>query len=88
LIEGHRREFYRCLTEKMLTYALGRGLEGYDVEAVDAIVGRIEANGGRASALVAGVIESAPFQKRRRTTVQTAGRVGASETSRNGAEHD
>ena len=38
----HRREFYRCLTEKLLTYALGRGLEASDVEAVDAIVERIE----------------------------------------------
>ena len=42
LVERHRREFYRCLTEKMLTYALGRGLEAYDVQAVDTIVERIE----------------------------------------------
>ena len=88
LIERHRREFYRCLTEKLMTYALGRGLEGYDVEAVDAIVGRIEANGGRASALIAGIIESAPFQKRRRPGVQTAGRGNVPVTSRNGAEHE
>jgi mono/diheme cytochrome c family protein len=73
LVEKHRREFYRCLTEKLLTYALGRGLEAYDVQAVDLIVERIEAEDGRASALIAGVIESAPFQKRRRsTTVNTA----------------
>ena len=35
-----RRDFYRCLTEKLLTYALGRGLDYYDVEAVDQIVER------------------------------------------------
>ena len=73
LIDRHRIEFYRCLTEKLLTYALGRGLESYDVEAVDAIVGRIEANDGHSSALIAGIIESAPFQKRR--ALDDAGRV-------------
>ena len=67
ILVGERRlDFYRCLTEKLLTYALGRGLEGPDVQTVDEIVGRIEAGGGRASALIAGVVESAPFQKRRR----------------------
>jgi hypothetical protein len=76
LIERHRREFYRCLTEKMLTYALGRGLEDYDVQAVDTIVAAIEKSGGRASALITGIIESAPFQKRRRpAAVDTAERA-------------
>lgn len=95
LVERHRREFYRCLTEKLLTYALGRGLEAYDVEAVDAIVARIEAKDGRASALIAGIIESAPFQKRRRWTTPTLtqttpGRAAARdpETTRTGPEHD
>jgi hypothetical protein len=74
LVEGHRRDFYRCLTEKMLTYALGRGLEATDVQAVDTIVDRVEASQGRASALIAAIIESAPFQKRRRSAqAETAG---------------
>jgi Protein of unknown function (DUF1592)/Protein of unknown function (DUF1588)/Protein of unknown function (DUF1585)/Protein of unknown function (DUF1595) len=73
LVDRHRREFYRCLTEKMLTYSLGRGLEEYDVQAVDMIVDRIEKGQGRASALIAGVIESVPFQKRRRSArIETA----------------
>ncbi len=62
---GHRTEFYRTLTEKLLTYALGRGLEYYDVPTVDQIVDRLEREEGRFSALLLGVIESAPFQKRR-----------------------
>ena len=66
LVARHKVEFYRCLTEKLLTYSLGRGLEATDVQAVDAIVERIERADGRASALIAGVIESSPFQKRRR----------------------
>ncbi len=65
LATDHRDDFYRTITEKMLTYALGRGLEYYDVETEDAIVGRLQKENGRFSALLEGVIESAPFQKRR-----------------------
>ena len=67
-----RRDFYRCLTEKLLTYALGRGLDYHDVETVDQIVARIEQNDGRFSALLTGIIESSPFQKRRIAPEATA----------------
>jgi hypothetical protein len=67
-----RADFYRCLTEKVLTYALGRGLESYDVEAVDQIVARLDREQGRFSALLMGIIESAPFQKRRNVPAATA----------------
>ena len=49
----------------MLTYAIGRGLEYYDTETVDQIVQRLDADNGRSSALLTGIIESAPFQKER-----------------------
>ena len=94
LVDKHRREFYRCLTEKMLTYALGRGLEAYDVQAVDTIVERIESENGRASALIAGIIESAPFQKRRRSTkmetadVHNRGAGQVSEPTKEEPDHD
>ncbi|WP_435018845.1 DUF1592 domain-containing protein [Tundrisphaera sp. TA3] len=65
LKDKHRDEFYHCLAEKLLTYALGRGLDYYDIETLDAIVARLKANDGKFSALLMGVIESAPFQKRR-----------------------
>jgi len=65
LATNHREDFYRCLTEKLLTYALGRGLEYYDVETVDRIVQRLDEQNGRFSALLMGIIESAPFQKQR-----------------------
>jgi hypothetical protein len=67
LVEKHYLDFYRCLTEKMLTYALGRGLEYQDVYTVDQIVDRLVESGGKPSALLLGIIESAPFQKRRLT---------------------
>jgi hypothetical protein len=65
LTRERRSDFYRCLTEKLLTYALGRGLEYYDTHAVDLIVDRLAREEGRMSALLLGVIESAPFQKQR-----------------------
>ena len=69
LANERRMDYYRCLTEKLLTYALGRGLDYYDVEAVDQIVNRLEAEKGRFSALLMGIIESSPFQKRRNSAV-------------------
>ncbi len=72
LATNHRRDFYHCLAEKMLTYALGRGLQYYDVHALDQIVDRLERENGRFSALLMGVIESAPFQRRRNPGVSTA----------------
>jgi hypothetical protein len=65
LVDNHRHDFYRCLTEKMLTYALGRGLDYYDVHAVDEILSRVQQENARPSALLMGIIESVPFQKRR-----------------------
>ena len=68
LAANHRTEFYRTLTEKLLTYALGRGLEYYDVPTVDKIVDRLERENGQFSALLLGVVESAAFEKRRQNT--------------------
>jgi hypothetical protein len=65
LVKNHAEDFYRTLTQKLLTYALGRGLDYYDVETVDQIVARVEKSGGKPSALIAGIVESAPFQKTR-----------------------
>ena len=65
LANEHRADFERCLTEKLLTYALGRGLEFYDVETVDQITRQLEKAEGRFSALLLGIVDSAPFQKQR-----------------------
>jgi hypothetical protein len=75
-------DFYRTLTEKMLIYALGRGLEYYDVETVDRIVDRLEKSNGRFSALLMGVIESAPFQKRRESATFSTNEPGTNEQQR------
>ena len=72
LASEYRADFYTCLTEKLLTYALGRGIDYYDVETVDAIVARLDKADGHFSALLMGVIESAPFGQRRVVPVTTA----------------
>ncbi len=59
--------FVRGLTEKLLTYALGRGLERYDRPAVSAIVAKLPANNYRFSELVMGIANSLPFQMKHAT---------------------
>jgi mono/diheme cytochrome c family protein len=57
--------FVGTMTEKLLTYALGRGLEYYDMPAVRAIVRESGRNDYRFSSLVMGVVESAPFRMKK-----------------------
>jgi hypothetical protein len=60
-----RDQFCHCLVEKMLTYALGRGLEDYDAAAVDEISYDAAKNDYRFSSIVLGIARSVPFQMRR-----------------------
>jgi hypothetical protein len=57
--------FYRAVTERLLTYALGRGLEPFDAVTVDRVAEAVEADGGRFETMLLGIIESPPFQLRR-----------------------
>jgi hypothetical protein len=63
--------FSRALTEKMLTYALGRGLRSYDARTVDTINRALAADGYRFQTLVLLIVESLPFQARRGEEVAT-----------------
>ena len=66
IIAGPRKkDFHRCLTEKLLTYALGRGVEYYDSPAVKGIIRQSEQTGGGLRDFIYALAESAPFQKRR-----------------------
>jgi len=56
--------FVRCLSEKMLTYALGRGLEPYDRRAIDRMVETVTTEDYRFAALIAAIVTSDPFQMR------------------------
>jgi hypothetical protein len=59
------KNFIHGLTEKMLTYALGRGLEHYDKCAIDNVMAELAKRENRFSALVIGIVTSDPFLKRR-----------------------
>jgi hypothetical protein len=60
-----KRDFCHCLAEKMLTFALGRGLESSDEEAVDAVTRQVVQSDYRFSSLVLAIVRSEPFQMRR-----------------------
>jgi hypothetical protein len=64
LLLSRRDAFARCLSEKMLTYALGRGLTRADRREVDGIAEALAREGYRFSALVRAVVESRPFLER------------------------
>jgi hypothetical protein len=61
LKNSRRQQFCRCLAEKMLTYALGRGLESYDRCTVSKIIAALEKGEHRFSSLVLAVVRSDPF---------------------------
>ena len=58
------KRFVATVTEKLLTYALGRNVESYDMPAVRAIVRDAERNDYRFSSIVLGIVRSTPFQMR------------------------
>jgi Protein of unknown function (DUF1592)/Protein of unknown function (DUF1588)/Protein of unknown function (DUF1585) len=64
ILNQRKADFGRCLTEKLLTYALGRGVEWYDKCAVDDILARLKTD-DRFATLILAIVESAPFQMRR-----------------------
>ena len=63
-------DFYYCFSEKLLTYALGRGVEYYDTTTIDALAETLAQNEGRPAALIHALVKSAPFQKRRNETIK------------------
>src|SRR5688572_4077598 len=60
--------FATTLTENLLTFALGRGVEYYDAPAVRSIVREAQQDGYRLSSLILGIVKSVPFQMRRAQT--------------------
>jgi hypothetical protein len=58
-------EFRRCLVEKLLTYALGRGLESYDKCALDDICAETVHSGDRFVSVILAIVQSEPFQMKR-----------------------
>jgi hypothetical protein len=64
LLMNDRKAFASCLAEKMLIYALGRGVQSFDRPTLKDLAAKVEANDYRFSALVIEIVNSLPFQKR------------------------
>jgi len=64
-LESHSDAFLQTFTERLLTYALGRGVEYYDMPAVRAICREAAGEGNRFSGFILGIVKSTPFQMRR-----------------------
>ena len=54
--------FVRTMTEKLMTYALGRGLDSKDVPHVRSVMRKASSDGYRFSSLVIGIVSSVPYQ--------------------------
>jgi hypothetical protein len=74
---ARRHEFVQTVTEKLTTYALGRGLEYFDAPVIRKMVRDLEQDGYRWSSLVLAVVRSAPFQMRRVKEMEDPVRVAA-----------
>lgn len=61
----HKEKFYRSVTEKLMTYALGRSVEYYDLQTIDDIVASLLNQGGKPSVLLKGIVRSPAFQMTR-----------------------
>ena len=72
ILAERKDDFRRALVTKLLSYALGRGIQSYDRPAVDGICAAVKADGDRFSSVVAGVVKSYPFQHARGMDGQTA----------------
>ena len=68
ILSSERDAFARAITSKLLTYALGRGLERYDAKTVKAIAARLPRYNYRFSGLVIEIVNSLPFTSRRPST--------------------
>jgi Protein of unknown function (DUF1592)/Protein of unknown function (DUF1588)/Protein of unknown function (DUF1587)/Protein of unknown function (DUF1585)/Protein of unknown function (DUF1595)/Ca-dependent carbohydrate-binding module xylan-binding/Planctomycete cytochrome C len=66
ILKAKDKDFTHALTEKLLTYALGRGVEYYDACAVDKVVELTAADKFKFSRLVLEIVKSDPFQKRKK----------------------
>jgi hypothetical protein len=64
MLLGQPEQIMTAVSEKLLTYALGRGVEYYDAPAIRKIVRQAAANGNTLQSLIVGVAKSAPFQMR------------------------
>ncbi len=74
ILAGNLEDFNRCLVEKMMIYALGRGLERYDRRTVEEVDRKVAAGGYKFQSVIFEVVRSQAFQMRRGEAVKSAAR--------------
>jgi hypothetical protein len=74
-------QFVRTLTEKLMTYGLGRGVESADMPVVRSIMHDAEKNQYRFSSLIRGIVKSEPFQMNRKPATSERAASDPSEPS-------
>jgi len=82
LLVRYSPAYVRTVTEKLLTYALGRGVEYQDMPLVRSIVKDAADNNYRFVSLVMGIVKSAPFQMNQKAAVEVSQQQVAPITSR------
>jgi hypothetical protein len=82
LLKAELPDFSRCLTEKMLTYALGRAVERYDRRTINDINRKLAASGYQFQTLIYEIAESLPFQSRRGEAINKNTAMNSKEISR------
>jgi hypothetical protein len=85
---GYSDQFARTVAEKLLTYAIGRGVEYYDMPVVRSIVHEAEKDDYRFDTLILEVVKSDPFQMNSRPGPQTTNSSDAGSSSVTAAVHD
>jgi cytochrome c551/c552 len=83
-LQEHSSEFAYRVTERLLTYALGRGSDWYDAPSIRAVVSQAKKEDYRFSALLLGIVESTPFQMRLSQHVDTPTQTARSAKSSGG----
>ena len=73
ILASRREEFRRAFVQKLLSYALGRGIQSYDRPAVDSICAGVASDGNRFSSVILNIVKSYPFQHARASAAGNSG---------------
>jgi cytochrome c5 len=76
ILASRQDDFRRAFVRKMLSYALGRGIQGFDRPAVEAICAAVKADGDTFTSVILNVVKSYPFQNARGSLATAAGEKG------------
>jgi hypothetical protein len=65
ILMSRKDQFVEALTERMMTYALGRGVEAYDMPAIRAVRDSAMRDDYRMQSIIVGIVQSVPFVMKR-----------------------